>query len=67
MAQFSLFGEAAAESFSLPALNYGPVKMAIGQIRAQFRPAAEIALIPDGQIRISPRTLVPASSTNVAS
>jgi len=59
MAQSDLFEEAASEAFSLPALNYGPVKMAIGQIRAQLRPAAEIALVPDGQIRISPRTLVP--------
>lgn len=59
MAQLDFLEEATPQAFSLPALTYGPIKMTIGQVRAQLRPAAEIELIPDGQIRISPRRLVP--------
>lgn len=59
MDQIDLLKSLNLRPFSLPALNYGPIKMAIGQIRAQFRPAVEVELIPDGQVRVSQRTLAP--------
>jgi len=57
--QIDLFEEPQPQEFSLPALDYGPIKMAIGQIRAQLRPAADVELMPVGKVAISQRTSAP--------
>lgn len=59
MSQIDLFAEPVPQAFALPALVYGPIKMAIGRIQAELRPAEEIELIPAGQVKVSQRTVAP--------
>lgn len=59
MDQIDLFEEPQPQAFSLPALDYRPIRTAIGQVRAQLRPAANVDMMPVGKVAISQRTLAP--------
>lgn len=58
MAQDELF-EALPQKISLPPLEYGPIRCALGQIGCRLRDGSEVSVVTKGTVAISARTNTP--------